>query len=174
MVALLIPATSPSETSINSVLKPWPSPQRKYIRNNISAQSWASVPPEPAWISIKALLGSISPENIRWNSRSSILFSRSLTSFSTEIIVSESFSPWASVNNSEASFKPFATSSRPCTTDSSEARSLPSDCADSGLSQIFGSASRCSTSVNRSDLLSYSKVPPQRYHALVQVLDLIQ
>jgi len=46
MVALLIPATSPGDTSISSVLKPLRSPQRKYMRNNISAQSCASVPPE--------------------------------------------------------------------------------------------------------------------------------
>ena len=50
------------------VLKLLDSPQRRYMRNNISAQSWASVPPEPACISRKALLSSISPENMRRNS----------------------------------------------------------------------------------------------------------
>ena len=45
------PATSPSETSISSVLKPRRSPQRRYMRSSMLAQSCASVPPEPAWIS---------------------------------------------------------------------------------------------------------------------------
>src|SRR5690625_5579104 len=38
-VALLIPATSPPDTSISSVVNPLLSAQRKYIRNSISAQS---------------------------------------------------------------------------------------------------------------------------------------
>ena len=48
IVADFKPATSPSETSINSVLKPLLSAQRRYMRSNISVQSCASVPPEPA------------------------------------------------------------------------------------------------------------------------------
>jgi hypothetical protein len=40
------------------------------MRRSISAQSWASVPPEPAWMSRKALEASISPENMRRNSSS--------------------------------------------------------------------------------------------------------
>jgi hypothetical protein len=44
------------------------SAQRRYMRSSISAQSCASVPPAPAWMSTKALAPSILPENMRWNS----------------------------------------------------------------------------------------------------------
>ncbi|CSC59362.1 Uncharacterised protein [Vibrio cholerae] len=47
-VADFNPATSPSDTSITSVLKPLASAQRKYMRSSIDVQSCASVPPEPA------------------------------------------------------------------------------------------------------------------------------
>ena len=38
------------------------------MRSSISAQSCASVPPAPAWMSTKAECESILPENMRWNS----------------------------------------------------------------------------------------------------------
>src|SRR5574337_924455 len=63
-----MPATSPPLTSINSVFQPRDSHQCRYMRSSISAQSCASVPPAPAWISTKAFAASILPENIRWNS----------------------------------------------------------------------------------------------------------
>ena len=64
-VALLMPATSPGEASIISVANPRRSPQRRYMRSSISAQSCASVPPDPAWMSRKAFAASISRENMR-------------------------------------------------------------------------------------------------------------
>ena len=66
--ALLMPATSPSLRSMTSVLKPCASPQRRYMRISICAQSCASVPPAPAWMSRNALCASISPGNMRGNS----------------------------------------------------------------------------------------------------------
>ena len=42
-----MPATSPSDSSIISALKPLLSLHRRYIRSSISAQSCASVPPAP-------------------------------------------------------------------------------------------------------------------------------
>ena len=41
-------------TSSTSMSKPRRSAQRRYMRSSISAQSWASVPPAPAWISATA------------------------------------------------------------------------------------------------------------------------
>ena len=40
--------------SSTSVLKPLRSAQRMYIRSSMSAQSWASVPPVPAWTDTSA------------------------------------------------------------------------------------------------------------------------
>ena len=51
----LMPATSPPLTSISSVFQPRDSHQRRYMRSRISAQSCASVPPAPAWMSTKAV-----------------------------------------------------------------------------------------------------------------------
>ena len=69
-----MPATSPPLTSISSVFQPRDSHQRRYMRSSISAQSCASVPPAPAWMSTKALFASILPENMRWNSSFSTSF----------------------------------------------------------------------------------------------------
>src|SRR5215204_4005556 len=48
-VADFSPASSPGEASFISISKPRRSAQRRYIRSSISAQSWESVPPAPAW-----------------------------------------------------------------------------------------------------------------------------
>ena len=48
-LTLLRPASSPSVASRISVLKRLRSAQRRYMRSSISAQSWLSVPPAPAW-----------------------------------------------------------------------------------------------------------------------------
>ncbi|MNT29521.1 hypothetical protein D3C72_1652670 [compost metagenome] len=50
-VAPLIPATSPADSSMMVASKPRLSAQRRYMRSRMLAQSWASVPPEPAWMS---------------------------------------------------------------------------------------------------------------------------
>ena len=161
MVALLIPATSPAETSINSVLKPCPSPQRRYIRSSISAQSCASVPPDPAWISTKALQASISPENIRRNSRPTTSVSRSFKSSIILFILSSSSSSTDISSSSSASFKPLSSSSMVTTIFSSRERSCPSFCAFSGLSHMPGCSSSRLTSSNSSLRRSKSKIPPK-------------
>ena len=127
MVALLMPATSPCDSSMSSVLKPLRSPQRKNIRSIIEAQSCASVPPEPDWISKKALLASISPENIRLNSKSATLFSKCSKSSTTVSTVSSSSSSTAISSNSSASAKPRSRSLMVLTITSNCPRSLPSD-----------------------------------------------
>jgi hypothetical protein len=68
--ALRMPATSPSVCSSSSVLKPLRSQYFRYWRSSMLAQSQASVPPAPAWMSMKQLLGSAGLLNMRRNSRS--------------------------------------------------------------------------------------------------------
>src|SRR5213592_2831450 len=65
-----MPATSPSVSSITSALKPLRSQYLRYWRSSMLAQSQASVPPAPAWMSRKQLLGSAGLLNMRRNSRS--------------------------------------------------------------------------------------------------------
>src|SRR5688572_15029700 len=67
--ALFSPATSPSDSSSSSTLKPLRSQYLVYIRRSICAQSCASVPPWPALMSRKQLLGSIGWANMRRISR---------------------------------------------------------------------------------------------------------
>src|SRR5687768_15806022 len=166
-----MPATSPSLTSTTSVLKPCCSPQRRYMRSSICAQSCASVPPAPAWMSRNALCESIWPGNMRLNS--SCLTSRSSVarSRSTDCAVDSSFSSTARFNSSPASLRPLVTRSSVPTTCSRRARSRPSSCALSGVFQIAGSSSSRLTSVSRSLLVSYSKKPPQRFIALGEVFE---
>ena len=68
MVALFMPATSPACESMTSASKPRDAAHLRYMRSSICAQSCASVPPAPAWMSRKALCESISPRNMRLNS----------------------------------------------------------------------------------------------------------
>ena len=75
IVALRMPATSPSVSSITSVLKPLRSQYLRYWRSSIAAQSHASVPPAPAWMSMKQLLGSGGLSNMRRNSSSATVAS---------------------------------------------------------------------------------------------------
>src|SRR6266404_3608184 len=75
-VALLMPATSPPVRSSTSTAKPFLSQYLMYMRSSIAAQSCASVPPEPAWMSTKQLLGSSGLENMRRNSSAATSVSR--------------------------------------------------------------------------------------------------
>ena len=74
-VADLRPASSPGEASFISTSKPRRSDQRRYIRRRISAQSWESVPPAPAWTVTTASPASYSPLNSRASSSSPRRFS---------------------------------------------------------------------------------------------------
>src|ERR1044072_128905 len=60
-VAELIPASSAGGTSPTPMATPRRSAQRRYMRSIISAQSAASVPPAPEWISQMASRSSCSP-----------------------------------------------------------------------------------------------------------------
>ncbi len=166
-----MPATSPSLWSITSVLKPRASPHRRYMRRSIAAQSCASVPPAPAWMSRNALCESISPGNMRLNSRrltspSSLRRSASSPPQSRIVLLA-----LASSSSSEASRSPVRSRSSVPTSASSRARSRPSSWARSGVFQILGSSSSRVTSSRRSFRVSYSKIPPEGVRALLQVFD---
>ena len=60
-VADLRPASSPGLASSTSASKPRSADQRRYMRRSMSAQSCASVPPVPAWISRTASPASYCP-----------------------------------------------------------------------------------------------------------------
>ena len=69
-VADFRPASSPGEASAISTSKPRRSAQRRYMRRRISAQSWESVPPAPAWTVTTASPASYSPLKRRASSSS--------------------------------------------------------------------------------------------------------
>ena len=103
-----MPATSPSDSSSSSALKPLRSAYFRYCRSSIDAQSQASVPPAPAWMSMKQLLGSAGWLNMRRNSSVETSFSKISMSACTAASVSSSFSSRAISNSSAASFRPDA------------------------------------------------------------------
>ena len=147
------------KSATTSVLNPFLSPQRRYMRISICAQSWASVPPAPAWMSRNALCASISPGNMRLNSSVA-------SSPSTRPGPARPSAPW-----------PRRRRPRPCRAvrrprsgrghaveradhASSLVRSRPSSCARSGFDQTAGSSSSRRTSVRRSRLAHVVKGTP--------------
>ena len=86
IVALLIPAPSPSSISARNIFNPWRSHHLEYIRRSISAQSCASVPPAPEWMVKNAFFSSSGPLNIFLSSR----FSMPTRSFSISRLTSSS------------------------------------------------------------------------------------
>ena len=69
-----MPATSPG-CARRTCVEPRRSQNLRYMRSSIAAQSCASVPPEPAWMSMKQLFGSSGLENMRRNSIAAMSFS---------------------------------------------------------------------------------------------------
>ncbi len=164
-----MPATSPSLRSSSSTLKPFLSQYLMYMRSSIDAQSCASVPPAPAWMSMKQLFGSSGLENMRRDSSAAMLCCNFSTSEETETRVASSFSARAISNSSFASLRPEAMPVRPPTVDSSAFFSRPSSCARRWSLQMPGSANSFSTSARRFCLLSRSKIPPQLVRPFLQV-----
>src|SRR6185503_20972591 len=144
----------------------------RYMRSSICAQSCASVPPAPAWMSRKALCESISPRNMRLNSSLRTSASSLPASRSISRTMPSSASASASSSSSEALETPPVALSMSARSVLRRARSLPSSCAFSGFCQTLGSSSSRLTSSSRSFFWSYSKKPPQGDHALLQVFEL--
>ena len=91
---LFIPASSPAWTSNTTNLKPFFSQYLVYILYNISAQSQASVPPAPLWISRIQSFLSYGPFKRRSNFNSSVL----LLNVSKSVLIC--FSNSSSLSNS--------------------------------------------------------------------------
>jgi hypothetical protein len=75
---------------MSSVVKPFFSQYFRYWRSSIAAQSQASVPPAPAWMSMKQLPASSGLENMRRNSSSAMLDSSFAASASMSARLSSS------------------------------------------------------------------------------------
>src|SRR5262245_3753224 len=163
-----MPATSPGDSSSTSTWYPLRSQYLAYMRSSICAQSWASVPPDPAWMSMKQLLGSSGSENIRRNSRSATIFSAPATSASIAARVAASSSARASANSSAASRSLPFRSVRTPTRLSSCFFSRPSSWARFPSDQTSGFSSSLLTSARRACLPSKSKIPPQLRRPLVE------
>src|SRR5229473_452971 len=138
------------------------------MRSSICAQSCASVPPEPDWMSMKQLLGSSGSENMRRNSRSATVLPACATSVSIAASVASSFSERASWNSSRASRSWPSRPARTRTVFSSCFFSRPSSWARLGSDQTSGASSSLATSVRRACLPSKSKIPPQLLRPRVQ------
>ena len=155
-----MPATSPSDSSSTSTPKPLRSQYLRYMRSSIAAQSCASVPPEPDWMSTKQLFGSSALENMRRNSMLAMSFSAAARSPATLISVASSASARAISNSSPASRNWLSSNSRLPTTPSRVFFSRPSSCARLASLQMSGSSSCRPTSIRRACLVSKSKIPP--------------
>ena len=141
------------------------------MRSSIAAQSCASVPPDPAWMSMKHDAGSIGLLNIRRNSMSATRFSIAATSFAIASSVASSLSARARPKSSALSLRLAVSAISSFTTPSSAFFSLPSSCARFGSSQIFGFSSSRSTSARRTAFTSKSKIPPQIGDARPETLE---
>ena len=158
----LIPASSPALSSIHSSLYLCASAHLAYMRWSISAQSCASVPPAPAWISKKQSLPSASPLKRLsiWRRRAS--FCNAIRLSSASRTRPSSFSSSARASKSTASLKR-----------DSKASNLPSDAAKvsrlriiswalAGSFQRSGSSAFVFRSTRRACETSQSKMPPQQ------------
>src|SRR5664280_313202 len=159
-VADIRPASCPSVASSTSMSKPRRSAQREYMRSIISAQSWASVPPAPAWISATASPSSYFPAN---NERSSRMRSRRSRSARTS---SASGRRDGSSSSSSSSLRVCASESCPASAANSSRSSVtrPSSVvtarALSASSHSPGSDAACSSSALRSFRRSTARKRP--------------
>src|SRR5262245_59022546 len=138
------------------------------MRSSICAQSCASVPPDPDWMSMKQLFGSSGLENMRRNSRSETIFSAPATSASIAASVAASFSSRAREKSSTASRSLPLRSVRMPTRLSSCFFSRPRSWARLESDQTSGFCSSLLTSARRACLASKSKIPPQLGGPLVE------
>src|SRR3954463_9449514 len=164
-----MPATSAGVCSSTSTAKPLRSQYLMYMRSSIEAQSCASVPPEPDWMSMKQLFGSSGLENMRRNSSAATSLSNFATSDATPTRVASSFSGRAMSKSSFASWMPDAIVTSAATVESSAFFSRPSSCARFWSLQTPGSAKSCSTAESLRCFPSRSKIPPQLVGPFLEV-----
>ena len=124
-------------------------------------------------MSMKALCASISPENMRWNSRSASCLPSVSRSVATAPPTSASFSARASSSSSCASLRRLSSFSITPNSSSRRARSRPKSWARCGLFQMPGCSSSARTTRSRSCLVSKSKRPPQRSENCLQLTEAV-
>src|SRR5688572_30792107 len=164
-----MPATSPAVCSSTSALKPLRSQYLRYMRSSIEAQSCASVPPEPAWMSTKQLLRSSGLENMRRNSSAATSASKRWLSLEISCSVVSSLSARASSKSSVESDSMVAMVARDLTVPSKDFFSRPSSWARLESLHTLGSARSPSSSARRFFFPSKSKIPPQLRRPRLQV-----
>ncbi len=161
MVTPLTPASSPSATSRISVEKRCRSPQRRYMRISICAQSWASTPPEPTLTARMASDRSYGPFRRSWNSRRSTCRWRAVVSRSASVSTSASFSSPANSTSSSSSVVRRSASSQGVSSSRKLDRSRMTCWAAGGSDQRLASALRASSAVRRACLAGASKTHQQ-------------
>ena len=165
-----MPATSPGDSSSNVALNPLRSAYFKYWRNSMLAQSQASVPPAPAWMSRNALSGSAGLLNIRRNSSFSTSAEIRCVSSSMVCRPDSSLSDLLMSNNSVLSSISWPKRPMVSTISSRDFFSLPSSWAFLGSFQTLGSSREALTVLSRSDLASKSKIPPKIKCSRLQIV----
>src|SRR5258708_602638 len=170
IVALLMPAPSPSWRSSSVRFQPCFSPYMRYIRSSISAQSWLSVPPAPELICITAGNSSSGWFNVLLNSASSI-WARALECASR--VSSSLASPaFQKSNNTAKSSTAVSTDSKSFTQYSFSLIFLRISVARLLSSQKPGLSDNCFSSLILYCRLSTSKKPPQDDHTVLHTFDL--
>src|SRR6266511_3424138 len=170
-VALLIPASSPGSTSSSSTRKPRRSAHRRYIRRSISAQSWDSVPPAPAWMLATASLSSYSPPSSDSSSRRSTSLSSDSSRRRSSAWRSRSSSSDRSSSMARASARRRARASYRSASLRSRARRVVRSCARGGSSHRSGADAAFSSSSACARLRSTSKVLLRRREPFGELLD---
>src|SRR6266540_855742 len=170
-VALLIPASSPGSTSSSSTRKPRRSAHRRYIRRSISAQSWDSVPPAPAWMLATASLSSYSPPRSEASSNRSTSCSSAASDFASSPESSGSSSWVRSSSMARASSRRRTRESYRSTAAFRRARRVVSSWPRAGSSHTDGSVASASRSAACRRLASTSKVLLRRRDPFGQLLD---
>ena len=142
------------------------------MRSSICAQSCASVPPAPAWMSRKALCESISPREHALELEVTHLALQALRvalDVARRRFVVFRFGQLEQLRGVR---HPLVVRSISPTSALRRARSRPSSCARAGLDHTAGSSSSRATSSSRSCLRSYSKKPPERGETLAEIFEL--
>ena len=146
------------------------------MRSSIDAQSCASVPPVPAWMSMKQLFGSSGLGNIRRNSRSATVAASAGDVVARPRRASRRrLRARASSNSSRRCRAGAVSSSAQRADDAVELLSFPcrAPARASGRPRSSGLRARASRPRSRAAFASKSKIPPQIGGAMLQIGELV-
>ncbi len=142
-----------------------------YILSSISAQSWASVPPAPAWTSRKQSFPSASPESRLCRRAVSLCSASAASPAIASAAISSSPSASASSTSSPFSAAPSSSARQAWMALSSWVRSRMTFCAASGSFQRSGFSASAFSSSRRRRALSQSKMPPEQGGRFVDLVN---